>query len=271
MSSLFFHSKNDKVTLYGSERAYMGLIINNLMLSVIGDPLSAESWLRPLFPEQHYLKRLDRFSFARSAPTVLRVSYDLKLMLPDIGSIDVWIMALNTAMVAGGDELKLFARLHGQCEVHCWITGFHDKQWLAKIIRSGLRKGIMRKNQNWEKVVAFLLTTGNDTVVCSYSVCESFPNTSCLPKSHPLALRTDDERYYDFNAIPEDERWNLCTQGLIEKGGGLQITQNEWNNYLFGPGISAFDLHDLATKASSHHRERVLKRQFQHPACDPSA
>ena len=43
--------------------------------------------------------------------------------------VDGFTLALNTALVGGGDALRLSARVHGSCEIHGWVADLAPKPW----------------------------------------------------------------------------------------------------------------------------------------------
>lgn len=247
MSAIYFHSQEHKdAFVRGSERAYMGCLTTDIMIAVLGDLKYAEPWLKPLFAPDHYIQRATEYQFAQHVETLLKVGMGTPLHLP-AGSIEPWIVALNTALVVGGDALKLFARLHGQCEVHCWVEGAPDKRWLSNVLEVGLAKGPMRSDQGWDSVIKLLRLPGDFPVVCSYSVCESFPNFGSLPANHPLKERTDEERWEAFYEIPKEEAWSLCMAGLRARDG-LRLTRRNWRDFQFADGTSAFNLRERASR-----------------------
>lgn len=248
MSRIYFHThEHGGAELRGSERAWMGCLVNDMMLAVLGDLEHAKPWLLPLLPPNCYLRTQP--DFGRACATWLRVAMGETLRLPS-GPVEPWLMGLNTALALGSDELRLLARLHAQCEVHCWIEGEKDKGWLADIIENGRRLSIMRDEQGWESVVTLLRQPGDFPVVCSYSVCEQFPNFGALPDDHPLKLRTDEDRGEAFYELTEAEQWTLCFGALKEAGGGLHITRKGWDKFIFGDGTSAFNLRSRAAPQS---------------------
>lgn len=239
MSRLYFHSEHGDAALRGSERAYMGVLCSDLMLASIGDLHFATSWLVPLLPPDSWIARLDED----------RRESSLRIWLGGMGSdfivegerIATWLVSLNTALAIGNDVVCLFARLHGQCEIHCWIDGLH-RHWLAQLIRTGRATGLMRSEQGWESVADLLDSRTDGPVVCSYSVCDQFPNFACLPDDHPLKLRTDNERYEDFYTLSVEESWRVCMAGLRAQGGGLELHPDCWSDFRFESGHSAFSL-----------------------------
>ncbi len=95
----------------------------------------------------------------------------------DLSSRDV---ALNTALVAGSDQVALAAKLYGWATRHCWVE-WMDRSWLAGIIRTGLHTGIYRSTLNgnslgWDLVLQMLEARSDEPVVLSYSGHGTFPD-----------------------------------------------------------------------------------------------
>jgi hypothetical protein len=147
----------------------------------------------------------DDYSRVRQFPQTLATSLrsgmsDLPLEVAGV-RLSTGNVSLNTAVAVGCDAMKLAAKLHGWCEVHCWVEG-KDRAWLADVIEQGLDIGIFRRgiwyvdrplnaneaisdapdkqwsSQGWEAVQAFLRGRDDCPVVTSYSVTDSFPNAS---------------------------------------------------------------------------------------------
>lgn len=133
----------------------------------------------------------------------------------------------------GGDSLKLFARLHAQCEIHAWVAG-KNRAWMAKIIAEGLESGLYRQNVGWDQVIEMLGRSKTEPVVTSYSVCEQFP-------SREVANWEDDNDGDDWYDLDSETRWKLAMKGLKNKTGKLELTP-KWDRYRFGDGKTVFDL-----------------------------
>jgi hypothetical protein len=247
MSCIYFHSEHGNAELRGSERAYMGCVCNDLTLGVIGDLWRAREWLLPLFPKGHYIhNERDDGYFARTLEIALKVMDKPELTLPDGRQTDFFNIAINTVLLMGSDELKLLARLHGQCEVHCYVEG-ENREWLADIIRRGREKEIYRESEGWEEVEAFLRQRSDCPVVCSYSVCDNFPSYANLPDSHPVKQLDWNENSEEIeeilNNISTEEMWSLCMGALRSRAKhGLELTPKHWDGYFFRPNINAFNL-----------------------------
>lgn len=238
MSAVYFHTQYETATLRGSERAYMGVLCHDLTVGLIGDFYHAKEWLAPLIPPGH--DTLYNPSTTAYAVRLFFATYGNQLVI-DGEQFPAWLLSLNTALAVGGDPLRLLARLHGQCEVHCWVDSA-NRRWLAGIIRKGLGSSVFRKQQGWENVVNLLESRDDCPVVCSYSVCSSFPNFDCLPDSHPLKLRADDTRFDEFDELPMEEAWRDCFAGLRAKAGGRELRPDGWEDFRFGKGHSIFTL-----------------------------
>lgn len=241
MSAIYFHSEYDTAELRGSERAYMGVLCSNLMLGTIGD---YKDWLLPFLPSNSWALRDNKVSTADI--NLYLWSMDGSLLV-DKDQVDTFTLSLNTAILIGSDPIILLARLHGQCELHCWVAG-PNRKWLANIIKEGRKTNIYRENQGWEEVVKLLKSRTDSPIVCSFSVCDSFPNYSCLPKKHPLKQSHNERRFDQFNDLPENEMWSECFQGLQEQGGGLELKPENWRSFYFGVGHNIFTLLRMAHK-----------------------
>lgn len=229
MSRIYFHSEHGDAELRGSERAYMGMLCDDLMMAAIGDLDYAKRWLLPLLPPSSWGER--------DLSLYLRSTMGSKLIV-DGEAIDTFTISLNTAIAIGGAPMRLLARLHGQCEIHCWVDG-PNRKWLAGVMREGRESGLYRAAQGWEAVADLLDSRDDCPIVCSYSVCEQFPNFSSLPDDHALKLSHDDRRTDWFYDLPANEAWAAC-MGALRKAYSLEIRPD--HNIWFGGGHSVFTL-----------------------------
>lgn len=240
MSCIYFHSRDDgEARLRGSERHLMGGLVNDLMVGLIGNG----DWIEPYLSTE--AKRYLDGPANRSCFHPWLLHDRSAHFIVDGKKVEPFYVALNTAIVLGNDAIKLAARLHGQCEVHCWVDG-SNRAWLASIMRDGLDLSIFRAGMGWEGVIEFLGKSSAAPIVCSYSVCEKFPNFESLPAEHPIRLdaeqRTDDERFDPFYEMPPEDAWDACVQGLREQSGLLELSPEHWSEIRFGFGVSIFDL-----------------------------
>lgn len=254
MSAIHFHSEQGTANLRGSERAYMGSLCNSLMLAAIGNLEYAKDWLIPLLPPNNYALRDPR-----------GVEEGLALYLGGMGStllvnkesVDTFVLSLNTSIILGSNPVILLARLHGQCECHCWISG-PNRKWLANIITDGRKTGLYREFQGWEDVIGLLKSRKDGPVVCSFSVCDSFPNYNCLPEDHPLKQSRSEDRYDQFYELPKTETWKECFRGLREQRG-LELRPDNWENFYFDSGQSVFTLPRTSQHEFSKHVTKINK------------
>lgn len=266
MSRVYFHSPSGTAELYGSERAYMGVLTNDLALGVL-DP---EGYGRPehlikLMPEGHDLSKIMRSPhWAKWFRTKFSVgSLGDDLFQYQGQPIETFALALNTALVIGNDPLKLMARLHGQCEIHAHIHP-SNRHWVALIIERGLEVGLYRQGQGWEDVRTFLDSSDTEPVVTSYSVTDGFPNQYVAEWQPPIDLSVNlmphhfsDEEWAELDLddrtanahdlwyeLPGEERWEAAMRGLTtgRKGAALEIKPENWDSFRFVHKLSAFDL-----------------------------
>lgn len=254
MSRIYFHTKSGKsAELRGSERAWMGVYCMDMLHVALGLADNyrecAEKFL-PLIPSEHYLhtSKRDQY-FCQSLKTYLSVGWPSGLLIGG-KNISGYDLSLNTALALGSDPVKLMARIHGQCEIHCWVAGGH-RNWLAGIIRNGREVGILREDQGWEGVIEFLESDMSENVVLSYSVCESFPDISLLPPRHPISKLDEngEEKYDRWEALGRDEQWDLCFRQLSR---GKQLRPKGWDTFYFNSGETAFSaLNELKIRSAA--------------------
>jgi hypothetical protein len=252
MSRIYFHNQfAETAELRGSERAYAGVYCSNQLavaLDLMPDPFLSpgdQHWLTPWLPSR--FRREYGGHQIESIRMGLAVGFrDSDITLPDGREIHAFSLGLNTAYRGGSDPVRLLARLHGQCELHCWVDG-PNRAWLAGIIRDGARSRILRRAQGWDDVVTLLESASDSPVVCSYSVCESFPNLE-MGQLGGWSLPQDEDGEADWDAwheLGEAEQWDFAMRGLREEGGRLELCPDDWDGFTFGAGVSAWDLQDL--------------------------
>jgi hypothetical protein len=276
MSRVYFHSPSGEAELWGGERAHLGGLCNDVTIGIldiqrnharIAEVINAagdRAYLRP--PASRDFAGFQRWRM--SVETAIRVGWDDEPSFAWKGQpISMFTLTLNTALRAGGNPLKLAARLHGQCEIHCWCEG-KDREWLAGMVSEGLGSGAFRRNvsprASWEDVAAFLRSRDDEPVVLSYSVCDGFPDrheagweppagTDLRPSWYSpddWAKLSEEERedYHSdarderWGELPDEERWRIALDALRAKRGDLQLTPDDWDGYAFGHELSAFDL-----------------------------
>jgi hypothetical protein len=217
MSSISWHSPSEEdVRLRGSERALMQCMVKDIASTFIPS-YGYEERLNPERPE--YLRqretRLDSIKTAFSVGL-----YDTPLFVDHDGTpLANFSLQLNTILAIGNDPLCLAARLHAQCEIHCYVEG-PNRAWLAEVIESGLAARIFRVGEGWDDVLALLRLRDDEPVVTSYSVCDSFPthrSTEGIPWQVWKPTRIDEHgeaNWDDWYDLPKAEKWRLALGGI---------------------------------------------------------
>lgn len=251
MSRIYFHSEHGTAELRGSERAYMGVFCGNLLVATL-EPLDdfsdrdGSNPLQRLVPPDSYIH-----AYAAGTQWTARFRQWARSSFGNDGfvyqdrQVPRFDAALNTALAIGDDPVKLMARLHGQCEIHCWVEG-SNRAWLAGIMQRGRASGLYRADQGWEAVIDLLLSRNDSPVVCSYSVCEGFPH-ALLAYEAGLWQATEDEdgelnwdAWYD---LPQTEKWRLGMAALrAQPQRWLELKPDDWADYCFNDGVTGLDL-----------------------------
>lgn len=175
------------------------------------------------------------------------------------GATSPFTAALNTALLIGGDVLKLAARLHAQCEIHAYVKG-HNRKWLASIIKQGLEIGFYRPDAGWDEVIALLRSSNEGAVVTSYTITERFPNPH-IARWRPSYNEYGELHYDDFYDLSDEEQWNLAIKNLF-KESTLEMKPDNWNAYWVKPGYDAFKLNALLSLPFNTLRN--VMRQYDH-------
>ena len=236
MSRIYFHSPSEDVEVGGSERHYMASVVETIATSILWSQVDIHS-LGRFLPNCYAKTELERMPklkhFNESLDLWWRISLGEDHNVHIGGKkYDVWELTLNTALALGSDPVKLFARLHAQCEIHCFVKG-KNRNWLADIIEEGVGSGLYRDSEygqgtgpQWSNVVKLLRSSKKDPVVCSYSVCEQFPN------AYIAGYRGNEcDKFYD---LPDARKWDLAMKGLLKTSGGLELKPDYWRVFKFG-------------------------------------
>jgi hypothetical protein len=232
VSRICIHTrKGDVIGISGSERFNMGFVVTDLFFGVLSRLDFDE--VKQFLPEDSYLRsKINSQSFYKS----LRV-YAHTGGLIGAGFVyngkhyDQFDIASNTVMRMGSDAVKLYARIHGQCEIHCYVMP-DNIEWFNSIVKQGLKDRIFREGHGWEDVLNIENKNGSP-IVFSYSVCDAFPN--------PYTAEWEDDYGNDtFYDLPYEEQWDMSFNKLREDKS-LEITPGNWKDYFLGDGISALD------------------------------
>lgn len=260
MSSLNFHSSSGDAAVHGSERYHFHWLCNQSFLALLDlgtDSASRPHPIRRAFPANHYTTPLRGREWATRVETAIVAGGFLPSDTLKTGDrrTSISTAVLNTALATGGDQLKLAARLHGQCEIHAFVEGA-NRAWLAGIIEVGLGRDIFRANAGWEGVIKLLRASSEEPVVTSFSGTDQFPNPYIAIEagtwSAPAGANEDedDDAWYE---LPETEQWRLAMDGLRiqnqARGSMLEMKPDDWEDYRFGDGVTAMDIMDHFAKA----------------------
>jgi len=85
------------------------------------------------------------------------------------------------------------------------------------IIEDGRESAILRPDQGWESVVAFLRQRTDEPVVTYYSVTDSFPNRYIADGVG------DDGAEGSWYDLLKEEKWRTTMEGLRRTGAGLEM------------------------------------------------
>lgn len=245
MSRVYFHTPSDEAELRGSERAYASSVVNGVFLGQIAQHYISRDFLKSILPKNCYLHDArDDQTFENQFRVWASVGFsDTNFIIPkDDGTtqiVDVWTVMLNTALRMGNDQVKLFARIHAQCEIHPYIEG-KNRAWLAGIIDRGLELGMYRPKQGWDEVSTLLKSRDDEPVVLSYSVCEQFPH-SMYDSDFVRGEDGVDDEWYDLSI---EERWNRCMKTLRGEGPKArpEISPETYQDYYFNCGTDLFTI-----------------------------
>lgn len=239
MSRVYFHSEARTAELRGSERAHCGVTCSDVALALLSPERFGDDPVKRLIPSSHHLHRSPGpFSLVIGAAFAVG---DLEFVLPDGRSISAFHASLNSVVAAGGDVLRLMARIHGQCEVHGYVEG-PNRAWLAGLIEAGREVNLLRPDQGWDDVVALLVSSSTEPVVTSYSVCEQFPNPGIVG----LVEEQDQEAWYD---LPRYEQWEQALAVLRSRPDALlEWRPDNWADVRFGEGITVMELRAIANR-----------------------
>lgn len=234
MSYISFTSKSDEKLIRGSERAHMGVLISDLFVASLRD-----DQIERAVPKGTYLDDIEPHSMQWFNSFGLWIRHSGHLLHKGV-KLDGFTIGLNTAMALGGDPLKLFARLHGQCEIHAWLEG-GDREWLAGIIQEGMQSGLYRANQGWPELVEWLLLSNIEEVVTSYSVTYGFPDKNVADWDVPIGVdgEPEEDAWYE---LPQEEQWERAISGLRQSYSELRIQPATFGDYYFDHGVNAFQI-----------------------------
>lgn len=242
MSRIYFHNIEETADVSGAERGLLGQLCSRALLLTLGKldyAFDKGPWIMKHIPSDCYLHDCRDL---RARDIEIWLSVDNSHLLLDGEKHKLFDLQLNSAIILGGNAMKLAARLHGQCEIHCYVEG-KNRAWLADMVDDAVAKKVFRTGRGWDSVVTLLRKASDTPVVCSYSVCEQFPN-SHIANWEPAADDPDGDAWYD---LPAEEKWEKGMAGLRSSGHGLEITPDDWDSFYFGRSfVTGFDFSNRA-------------------------
>ena len=188
----------------------MGCVVTDVATAFT--PRSGDRIL-PFVKPGHYLHQTDPLQPRWMDAFRTTLSHgDIELLAYQGQLVPSFDLQLNTVLAVGNDPLCLFAKLHAQCEIYAWVEGEH-RSWMADVIEQGQQCGLYRSGAGWDDVVKLLRLSSNGSVVTSYSVTDSFPNSYVANWQAPAGEdgEPDDDAWYE---LPDGERWDLAMSGL---------------------------------------------------------
>jgi hypothetical protein len=251
MSSISFHTIGREVRVSGRERAMMGVICNRFLKMQMGD-LAYEplEWVEHVFARGHYIADMAvelrlatndhekaRLSsrLAQSLETFFHVGDARDVVLLDGEPVDLFALALNSAIQWGNRAVQLAAKLHGQCEIHCYVEG-EDRAWLADLIEEAVACDVLRGDvwgyDGWAEVARLLREDAAAPVVTSYSVCDTFPNPSFIPDGIEIDP-DDDGRWEAWSRIEPEKQWEYA-MAKLRAVSGLRLSPERLDDFFHG-------------------------------------
>lgn len=184
MSYVLWATEHDSVELSGRERAYGKLLIHRQTVAVLTG-IDRDKLLGRLVNPKYLAKwPADDLAGARADWWTelgwwLGSSDDRHGLIVGGDVIGTREIELNTAIAQGNDTIKLLAWMHGLCESHGRIAPAQH-EWLREAIEKGRRDNVLRGpgilgKRSWEGVLEFIDRHPEETIVWSYSLCDTFP------------------------------------------------------------------------------------------------
>lgn len=246
MSRIYFHfDDGSNAEIYGSERAYMGILINGLAFPCFGvskygvgdDPILD---MMPGFTRGSDIRIEDNV-----AMWLTSIMGENAFLLPDGDKASTWQVILNTVYAIGQPMLRLLVRLHAQCEIHCYALD-EDLEGVRGAVAAGIESGLYRKGQGWEELLPKLVRP----FACSYSVCSQFPNAENLDID-------GDRKHDEWLELPFEDQWEQAWGALTKDDSKMLRLKDLDKDYGFGCRLTAFDIRRMADSATSGEHANV--------------
>jgi hypothetical protein len=247
MSAIIAHMHNENIAIPGGIRGAWDLLFRDIFMRImkpaIYDGPDKTAGLRSLLPPGHCLLAEQGYEFENLAECWLRGrmlhadNLEHPFLVLDGRRLLFFATVLNTVVSLGSDALTLAARLHGQCELHCYVE-YEDFYWFADMLRKSIpifraqHKQATNQLEWLEHEMRQIHRKKGLPVVFSYSVTNPWPNALDCNVSDGAWAKMD-----------RDRRWSLGTEALrSHPEKRLRIGPDEWDGYQFDYGLSAFDL-----------------------------
>ncbi len=222
MSRIYFHAENESVEVAGPDRHHFGILCADLAriqaeVPRVHDAFSSakDHWLVPVLKSSMDPKFLEYEIAQREKPVVWKDQ-----------QYSSFSLLLNSAYHLGGEALQFAARIHGGCEIHCWVEG-NNRLWLAGIIERALSVNVCRDDMGWPDVIKLLEQSDKGEVVCSFSVTDSFP-------LGVLSRLARDAGLSDEECDDPPGTWGAAMASLRETHPYLEMQPSTWDDYHFG-------------------------------------
>ncbi len=254
MSYIAFHTEaGDEVRLRGWERYWMQSVNTDTALTVL--PPFVEDVLPRVAPG-HYLSGDARTTLENIRNAFSSGFFGEVFTDHDGTLLRSFSLALNTTLILGSDPVCLMARLHAQCEIHCYVEG-PNRAWLADLIEAGRASGLYRDGAGWSEIAELLRASDQGPVVTSESIGDSFPcaylgediDRAWEPpgieeldeedEDHQIAY---DDAWAGWDRLPREEQWRLSIERLRSRPERLVELSPDNLRCKFGHGKSLIDL-----------------------------
>lgn len=278
-TSIYFRSARGTVAVGGCEWWRLRAVLADMAVAMLS--LDDEATMRRLtwlLPADHRL-RADYARGSRSPQqwrSVLAAHFrdsaasgEPALLAFDGRPIDSLPLVLNTALRAGGDALRLAARVYGQAAVHGWVDGPH-RAWLADQVQQALDIGVFAAHMHtdtrdpayllydvptqWAEVIALLRSRDDEPVVMTTG--GAFPDPAIA----------DLYRLPEYSGVPawieSADQWQAAMTDLRTMEPSLEMRPDTWDAVTLGHGLSVLDLRadDAAARIANALVEPTLVR-----------
>lgn len=140
-----------------------------------------------------------------------------KVYLPDGSEHDGWTIGLNTLAAVASESVKLLARIHAQCELHCWFSEDH-REWFKDQLAAAIEADLL--DAEYRAPLIEWLGNARGPIVLSYSVCDEFPSPAMLEKFQGGECAYE---AFEQSGMSEEQLFDECLATLQETPS-LRIT-----------------------------------------------